>query len=142
MKRKVVKMGLALVMSVALLAGCGGSSEAENFKNDLKAFAALEGVDNTDFEAMSKAVEELNLNTDEGKAIKDDLQEVVEYTKKAMEATTSGEAMDAEAITKLQEDVQAMTEKKQKDLESFIKAAADSGIDESDLEGLAGDLGL
>ncbi len=82
MKRKVVKMGLALVMSAALLAGCGGSSEAENFKNDLKAFAALEGVDNTDFEAMSKAVEELNLNTDEGKTIKDDLQEVVEYTKK------------------------------------------------------------
>ena len=39
MKRKVVKMGLALVMSAALLAGCGGSSEAENFKNDLKAFA-------------------------------------------------------------------------------------------------------
>ncbi len=91
---------------------------------------------------MSKAVEELNLNTDEGKTIKDDLQEVVEYTKKAMEATTSGEAMDAEAITKLQEDVQAMTEKTQKDLESFIKAAADSGIEESDLEGLAGDLGL
>ncbi len=50
--------------------------------------------------------------------------------------------MDAEAITKLQEDVQAMTEKTQKDLESFIKAAADSGIEESDLEGLAGDLGL
>lgn len=142
MKRKIVKTGLALVMSVSLLAGCGGSSNADNYKNDVKAFAALQNVDNTDFEAMSKAVEDLDMNTSEGQSIKDDMMELVNITKDAMEAVAGGEEMDEESIAKLQEDVQAATEKTQTDLQAFIKAAEDAGVDESNMAGLSEELGL
>ena len=142
MKRKMVKMGLAIVMSVSLLAGCGGNSNADNYKNDLKAFAALENVDNTDFEAMAKAVEDLDMSTSEGQSIKDDMMELVNITKDAMEAVAGGEEMDEESVAKLQEDVQAATEKTQTDLQAFIKAAGDAGVDDSDMAGLSEELGL
>lgn len=142
MKRKVVKMGLALVMSVALLSGCGGGSDADNYKNDITAFAALQNVDNTDFEAMSKAVADLDVNTTEGQAVKNDMQELISISQEAMDAASAGESMDADSLTKMQEDVQELTTKIQQDLEAFITAATDAGIDESDMEGLAEDLGL
>lgn len=142
MKSKVVKMGLAIVMSVSLLAGCGGSSNADNYKNDVKAFAALQNVDNTDFEAMSKAVEDLNMSTSEGQSIMDDMMELVNITKDAMESVSGGEEMDEESLAKLQEDIQAATEKTQTDLQAFIKAAEDAGVDDSDMEGLSEELGL
>lgn len=142
MKRKVVKMGLAVVISIALLSGCGNSAEKDNYLNDVKAFAALQSVDNTDLDAMSKAVEDLTVNTSEAQAVKSDMEELLNIAQEAMNAASGGESIDADALTKMQEDVQKLTEQTQTDLETFIKAAEESGVDDGDMEGLSEDLGL
>lgn len=142
MKRKVVKMGLAVVMSIALLSGCGNSAEKDNYLNDVKAFATLQSVDNTDLDAMSKAVEELTVNTSEAQAVKSDMEELLSIAQEAMNAASGGESIDADSLTKMQEDVQKLTEQTQTDLETFIKAAEESGVDAGDMEGLSEDLGL
>lgn len=142
MKRKVVKMGLAVVMSIALLSGCGNSAEKDNYLNDVKAFATLQSVDNTDLDAMSKAVEELTVNTSEAQAVKSDMEELLSIAQEAMNAASGGESIDADSLTKMQEDVQKLTEQTQTDLETFIKAAEESGVDDGDMEGLSEDLGL
>lgn len=140
MKTKILKMGLAVVMSVTLLAGCGGGGNADGYKDDIKAFSALNSVDNTDFDAMSEAVEGLNVTTDEGKAIKETLQEVVDIGKQAMDAASNPESIDADTFTKMQEDLTTLTEETQTKLETFLKAAEDAGVKAEDLEGL--DVGL
>ena len=135
MKRKVVKMGLALALSAALLTGCV-SSDAEKYKNDLEALTSLQNIER-DFETVVTTVEDLKLKTDEGQAIKDGIKKLLNQTKIIRDANASGEPItDEETLEKMTDESYAIHNKMTEDLESFIEAATDFGIDEEDMEGL------
>lgn len=77
---------MALLLSAAMLTGCGGTSkkdyENEDYKNDVDALTNIyEDLNNASISLLD-AAENLEVITPEGKQIKSDMQEMAEIYEK------------------------------------------------------------
>lgn len=144
MKKRIIGTIMALVLSFAMLTGCGGTSE-KDYRNDFEAFAGLEDLEDISddpeemIKDMNSIVKGIKVSTPEGKAVKKDLQDFVDLMDKIlnkMDDLDEGEAMD------LYNDLLQLTSDMEKDLKAFQDAAVKAGVDESEFGDLDFDLGF
>lgn len=139
MKKKSLVLGMVMVMSVAMLNGCGSSKE--DYIADVEAIvefsnSAASSAMSLDMDAYKEALDEMDMKTKEGKAIKADMEDMGEILETAADMAENPSNYDEDDATKLQEDMLEISEKAQEDSEAFVEAAEESGVEEEDLEGL------
>ena len=139
MKKKSLVLGMVMVMSAAMLNGCGSSKE--DYIADVEAIvefsnSAASSAMSLDMDAYNEALDEMDMKTKEGKAIKADMEDMGEILETAADMAENPSDYDADDATKLQEDMLEISEKAQEDSEAFVEAAEESGVEEEDLEGL------
>lgn len=147
MKKRAVVLGMAMVMSMAMVTGCGSSKE--DYLNDMEAFTSLSEleVDTDDaeelMEIMTEAVDNLDISTDEGKTIKEDMQELVKMTNNLVSNQDDFANMDDEEVEEIQTEMEEVQERIKEGVELFLEAAEEAGVEEEDLEAFdSSDLGL
>lgn len=138
MKKKILVMGMTLVMSAAMLTACGGSSK-DDYLADVKAITEFSNSATTaaatlDMDAYNSALDDLEMKTKEGKALKADMEEMGEILSDAVEMME--DPTDVDAANELQEKMTELTEKAEEDSKAFVEAAEKSGVDDEDVEDL------
>ena len=130
MKKRIMATVMALVLSVSLLAGCGGTSEKDYVK-DIKAItAAAEDMENLSSDPkdgvkeLKAIVKSLKVRTPEGKAIKADLKKMSDAMNKLSKNEDDEDAW---------EDVMEAMGDFYDHLNDFVKAAQEAGVDEDDI---------
>lgn len=138
MKKKVLVAGMAMALSMAMLTGCGNAKE--DYESDLKeltSYSTSDELDTSDtdkmIEQMNDMVDELDMKTDEGKDVKENLQSMVDATKEVFDSL---EDADEDAMTEASEKLETITEKAKSSLSKFKDAATDAGVDEDELKNL------
>lgn len=78
MKKKTLALGLAAVLTMSMLTGCGASKE--DYENDMKEITEgfTEMATASDQDAMKDVVDDIEVSTSQGKAIKKDLKKMAE----------------------------------------------------------------
>lgn len=147
MKKRTLVFGMTMVMSMAMLTGCGNGKK--DYLNDIDAFNTLSEVDtDTDdmnelVETMTKAIDDLDVSTDEGKDIKKDMQELMELTGDLLTDLDALAEMDEDELEEMQTKMEELTDSIEDGVEKFRTAAEEAGVDEEDLEDFEDvDLGL
>lgn len=138
--KRFMAMTMAMVMCVAMLAGCGGSSK-DNYLNDLQEivdmYSELSNLSFDDYDQivsdMESAIKGLSMKTSEGKAIKSDLQDMVDVLEDVVAAM---EDFDLETITEASERMDKISESADEHMEAFLEAAEKAGVSEDDLDSL------
>lgn len=140
MKKRIMATVMALMLSIAMLAGCGGSSK-NDYLSDISEIAEFsQGFENIsdDPEEMVGAVQnllkDLNVKTPEGIVVKDDYQEMVDILN-----TMLTNQDDANAAMSALSDLMDIYEKIEDDAEKFVDAAEKAGVDDDDIKDLGFD---
>lgn len=133
MRKRIMATVVALVLSISVLAGCGGTSK-KDYVNDIgeivdmmKDFSdiSLFGDPEDVAKDIKAIVNDMKVKTPEGKAVKSDLQTMADSMTKLAKDENDKDA--AEKLAKALEDFQ-------NDLEDFVEAADDAGVDEDDID--------
>ena len=133
MRKRIMATVVALVLSISVLAGCGGTSK-KDYVNDIgeivdmmKDFSdiSLFGDPKDVAKDIKAIVNDMKVKTPEGKAVKSDLQTMADSMTKLAKDENDKDA--AEKLAKALEDFQ-------NDLEDFVEAADDAGVDEDDID--------
>ncbi|MBO5353236.1 MAG: hypothetical protein J6J42_11465 [Lachnospiraceae bacterium] len=144
MRKKFFAVVLSMAMAVSMLAGCGSS--ADDYVSDLETLASISDIDyesamtEEGVDAIASEIEKLKLTTKEGKALQDDMVELMDLTADLLEMMEDLSNLDEEKLEKYTKDMEALKEKVEKDAEAFEDAAEAAGVEEDDLKNL--DLGL
>lgn len=144
MRKKFFAVVLSMAMAVSMMAGCGSS--ADDYVSDLETLASISDIDYENVmsaegvEEIASEIEKLKLTTKEGKALQDDMAELMDLTADLFEAMEDLSNLDEEKLKKYTEDMEALKEKVEKDAEAFEDAAEAAGVEEEDLKDL--NLGL
>lgn len=131
MKKRMYVLGMAAVLSMALFTGC--SSAKKDYENDLKELNGDIAEDLEDPDELKDSIKDWNLKTSEGKAIKEDLMDLMDVLSDAM---AIDENTSEDEVDKLQEDIEKLEDKINDDVDDFKDAAEDAGIDKADLADL------
>lgn len=133
MRKRIMATVMALVLSVSVLAGCGGTSK-KDYINDVgelvdmvKDFSDISFFDDPEdiVNDIKDIVKDMSVKTPEGKALKNDLQDMADSLSKLAK-----DGDDENAAKKLNEAMENF----QDDLEEFLEAAEDAGVDEDDID--------
>lgn len=133
MRKRIMVTVMALVLSVSILAGCGGTSK-KDYVNDVGEIVdmmqdfyglSLFGDPEDVAKEIKDIVSDMKVKTPEGKALKSDLQIMADSMSKLAK-----DADDEKAAEKLDEALKDF----QNDLDDFLEAAEDAGIDENDID--------
>lgn len=131
MKKRIMVTVMALMLSISMLAGCGGSSK-DDYLNDLNEIAEfyqdMAGISDDPGE-MASLLKDMNVKTSEGKAMKDDFQELINIMNTMLENQD-----DADVLMKALGDISDLYESIEKHAENFVDAAEKAGVDDDDLE--------
>lgn len=133
MRKRMTAAAAALTLIFAMLTGCGGTSK-NDYLNDVEEFATLNNADiSSDPEEMaddiSAALKDLKLKTPEGKAVKEDMEQLIDLLDKI---TKNMDDLDEDIYN----DMLEIYENIEKDMEDFVNAAEEAGVDEDDVEAL------
>lgn len=135
MRKNKLVVGLVALLTAAMLTACGGSSK-EDYKADIdslnemmKAVATIEDVE--DYE---KALDKLEMKTDEGDAIKKDMEDFGKLLGEMSEMMEDLENYDEEKAEKLEKDMEEIQERMEDDSDAFEEAARKKGLKDEDLE--------
>ncbi len=147
MKKRTLVLGMAVVMSMAMITGCG--SNKDDYVNDIEEIAALSELDtdtddmNAMMDTMKEAIDDLDVSTAEGKDIKKDMADLIDLTSDLVTDLDALADMDEEELEEMQTEMEELQSKIEEDVEAFVEAAEEAGVDEDDLAdfGVA-DLGL
>lgn len=148
MKKKIMVIVMALVLSISMLASCGGPSkkdyehEMDTLGSALSLFYYKLNQYNNGNITTDDLVDDLNdlsddlvkklyVQTPEGKQIQSDIQEIAELFEKVVKYTNQG---DIDKIYDLTDDISDLFSVLGDHIEDFFDAARDSGVDEDDLE--------
>ena len=143
MKKRIMATAMALVLSIVTLAGCGGSSK-DDYLNDIAEIAEFSqdssnvSDDPEDMVAeMTSLLKDMKVKTAEGKAIKDDFQEMIDALNTMLQNQD-----DADAVMKALGNLTSVYETLEDDAEKLLEAAEKAGVDDNDLEALDFDFGF
>lgn len=161
MKKRLLLAGLAVIMSMAVFAGCGSSKSEneesyekeeygkEDYKKDLDEFAKMDEVHNkdvTDFEAafeeIVEALTELDIVTPEGKDVRNAAKEFMKYTGGKVKDLDKLAAMTDEEMDTMQNEMDKLDKQIGSAIDKFKKAAEKAGIDQLEMEDLEEHLGV
>lgn len=141
MKKKIMALGMALLLTTGMLAGCGDNNSKEDYLADIEAFSNLDTGDDTDAENLVSRMEELenvvskiNVKTAEGKDVKKSMKEMVSFTAGLLGDLEKFLAMDEEELAKEQEKLDNLTEELDEDVEEFKEAAKEAGVSEEEID--------
>lgn len=140
MRKRIMVTVMALMLSISMLAGCGGSAK-DDYLSDITEIAEFsQGFENISDDpaemvgAVETLLKDLNVKTSEGKAIKDDYQEMVDILN-----TMLNNQDDADALMEALGNLTTIYGKIEDDAEKFVDAAEKAGVDEDDIEELGFD---
>lgn len=143
MKKRIMATAMALVLSIVTLAGCGGSSK-DDYLNDIAEIAEFSqdssnvSDDPEDMVAeMTSLLKDMKVKTAEGKAIKDDFQEMIDALNTMLQNQD-----DADAVMKALGNLTSVYETLEDDAEKLLEAAEKAGVDDNDLKALDFDFGF
>lgn len=138
MKKRTLVLGMSVIMSVAMLTGCGTGKE--DYLDDIKEITALSEVDtDTDdvaemMEIMKDAIDDLDVSTGEAKTLKKDMAELVDYTSDLTSDLNALANMEEDELEEMQDKLEELQEKIEEDVQEFLDAAEEAGVEEEDLE--------
>lgn len=137
MKKKSLLVGAVMVMSAMMLNACGGPSK-EDYKSDIKTLNEFteEFTSLDDMDAYEDAASKLEMKTEEGKVLKEDMKKLGDYMGEMNDMMSDLENVDEDDATKLQEKVEKLEEETEKHVDDFEDAAKDAGVKDEDLEKL------
>ena len=133
MRKRIMATVVALVLSVSVLAGCGGTSK-KDYVNDIGEIVdmardfsniSLFGDPEDVVKEIEDIVKDMKVKTPEWKALKKDLKDMADSMSKLAKDET-----DEKAAEKLADAMKAFED----DLEDFLEAAEDAGVDEDDID--------
>lgn len=133
MRKRIMATVVALVLSVSVLAGCGGTSK-KDYVNDIGEIVdmardfsniSLFGDPEDVVKEIEDIVKDMKVKTPEGKALKNDLKDMADSMSKLAKDADNEKA--AEKLSKAMEDFQD-------DMEDFLEAADAAGVDEDDID--------
>lgn len=131
MKKRIMVTVMALMLSISMLAGCGGSSK-DDYLNDFNEIAEFyqDMADiSDDPDEIASLLKDMNVKTSEGKAMKDDFQELVNIMNTMLENQD-----DADVLMKALGDLSDLYESIEEHAENFVDAAEKAGVSDDDLE--------
>lgn len=137
MKKRTLVLGMAVVMSMAMVTGCG--SNKDDYVNDIEEIAALSELDtdtddmNAMMDTMKEAIDDLDVSTAEGKDIKKDMADLIDLTSDLVADLDALADMDEEELEEMQTEMEELQSKIEEDVEAFVEAAEEAGVDEDDL---------
>lgn len=137
MKKKVLVVGMVFALAASALTACGGSSK-ENYLSDVQAINDF-GVAVQEMEEIAdyaEAVAGMDMKTEEGKVLKEDMEELGECLEQLSAMMEDLENYDETAAAELQEKMTDLQTKVEEHVEDFTDAAEKSGVDDEDLEGM------
>lgn len=137
MKKKVLVVGMVFALAASALTACGGSSK-ENYLSDVQAINDF-GVAVQEMEEIAdyaEAVAGMDMKTEEGKVLKEDMEELGECLEQLSAMMEDLENYDETAAAELQEKMTDLQTKVEEHVEDFTDAAENSGVDDEDLEGM------
>lgn len=145
MRKRVIATVMALVLSIAMLTGCGGSAK-KDYLSDIKEFSEMNADAQNISDDPAEMVKELksvlknlNVKTTEAQTVKSDLQDLVDLMDNLL---ANQDTMDADAQVQALTDLMNISNSLEKDMETFIEAAEDAGVDDGDIEDLDIDFGF
>lgn len=144
MKKRILGTVVALILSFAMLTGCGGGTSEKDYRNDMEAFAGIDMEDVSDdpqemIKDMNSVVKGIKVSTPEGKAVKKDLQDFVDLMDKTLNKAAD---MDEDEAMELYNDLMQLISDLGKDMQTFQDAAVEAGVDEAEFGDIDFDLGL
>lgn len=140
MKKRTLVLGMSVIMSIAMLTGCGNGKE--DYLNDIEEITALSEVDtDTDdmeemVEIMKDAIDDLDVSTGEGKTLKKDMAELIDYTADLTSDLDALANMEEDELEEMQDKMDELQTKIEDDVQEFLDAAEEAGVEEEDLEDL------
>ncbi len=137
MKKRVLVVGMVFALAASALTACGGSSK-ENYLSDVQAINDF-GVAVQEMEEIAdyaEAVAGMDMKTEEGKVLKEDMEELGECLEQLSAMMEDLENYDETAAAELQEKMTDLQTKVEEHVEDFTDAAEKSGVDDEDLEGM------
>ena len=137
MKKRILATVTALTLIFAMLTGCGGTSK-DDYLDDIEEISSLSDADiSSDPEEMADdlndILKDLKLKTPEGKAIKKDLQDMVDILDKMVK---NMDDLDSDEAEEMYNDLMDIYDKLEDHVDDFEKAAEDAGVDEDDVADL------
>lgn len=132
MRKRILATVMALLLSAAMLTGCGGTSR-KDYENDVDALIDIYEDLNNGAISIQDAVEDLEVKTPEGKQIKSDMQEMAEIYEKINKYF---DRKDYDKIDALEDDLHDLADDTMNHFVDFSDAAEDKDVDEDDLEEL------
>lgn len=141
MKKMRIIMGAATALCALMPAGCSKST-GEEYKSDLKALLSMEeeledARDKKDMddllEAYQDAVEDADVSTAEGKALKKDFEKLSDLIEQTFETIADNDT-DKDDRKAIEEDLEDLEEDMEEHLKSFMDAAREAGLSEEEVE--------
>ena len=144
MKKRIFAIVTALMLVFVMLTGCGDTSkdnyhdDRDDYLDDIEGISSLNDADiSSDPEEMADdlndVLKELKLKTPEGKAIKKDLQDMVDILDKMVK---NMDDLDEDEAEKMYNDLMEIYDKLEDHVNDFIEAAEDAGVDDNDIADL------
>jgi len=139
MKKRMMTVGAVLVMAVMMLCGCTNSKK--NYQSEMEIFGDIlemkyEKLSPADVsEELNDILEEFEAKTDEGIVLQESFTEFAELVADAV-AEGEKDAPDKEKMERYQEKITKLGKDLEDNVEEFLDAAEDAGVDEDDIEDL------
>lgn len=137
MRKKSLIAGMVMVMSAMMLNACGGPSKAD-YKADIETLNTFseDVVSAADAEEYADAATKMEMKTEEGKVLKEDMEELGDYLSELTEMMEDLDNVDVDAASELEEKVEKLQKEAEEHVDAFTDAAKDAGIKDEDLEDL------
>lgn len=136
MKKKILVLGMTLVMAAGALTGCKKLAPKEDYQADIKHLSQLKEINveadtTTIVTEIGEIAENMEAATEEGQAVKESLKEYVEYTEGI--DLTEFATMEEKEVEKMQDQVDAICEELAENMDELKENADRAGVSAEEL---------